>query len=97
MATTAGSSFFMVPALVSIMSARRKKLVSVAQRVAPELPVLLTTGFMDELVRQGSGAFGKDILTKPYRRSELAERVRAALAKQHPDQPPATPGFRHEG
>lgn len=63
----------------------------------PELPVLLTTGFMDELVRQGSGAFGKDILTKPYRRSELAERVRAALAKQHPDQPPATPGFRHEG
>jgi DNA-binding response OmpR family regulator len=52
---------------------------------------------MDELVRQGSGAFGKDILTKPYRRSELAERVRAALAKQHPGQPAATPDFRHEG
>jgi DNA-binding response OmpR family regulator len=63
----------------------------------PDLPVLLTTGFMDELVRQGSGAFGKDILTKPYRRSELAERVRAALARQHPGKQPATPGFRHEG
>lgn len=41
--------------------------------------------------------FGKDILTKPYRRSELAERARAALAKQRPGQPPATPDLCHEG
>ncbi|KAA2236692.1 histidine kinase famiy protein [Salinarimonas soli] len=45
----------------------------------PGLPVLLTTGYNDELVTDGPGAPGMDVLGKPYRRSELADRVRAAL------------------
>jgi len=45
----------------------------------PGLPVLLTTGYNDELVADGPRAHGMDVLGKPYRRSELADRLRAAL------------------
>jgi FixJ family two-component response regulator len=45
----------------------------------PGLPILLTTGYNEDLVTDGPGAPGMDVLGKPYRRSELADRVRAAL------------------
>jgi len=45
----------------------------------PGLPVLLTTGYNDELVAEGPQVPGTDVLGKPYRRSELADRLRAAL------------------
>jgi PAS domain S-box-containing protein len=50
-----------------------------ARERQPELPVLLATGFMDELLQKGANASDMHILGKPYRRNELAERVRAAL------------------
>jgi PAS domain S-box-containing protein len=48
------------------------------QRRAPHVPVLLTTGYNEDLV-QGARAPGLDVLAKPYRRSELVDRVRLAL------------------
>jgi DNA-binding response OmpR family regulator len=44
----------------------------------PHAPVLLTTGYNEDLV-QGARAPGLDVLAKPYRRSELVDRVRSAL------------------
>jgi nitrogen-specific signal transduction histidine kinase/ActR/RegA family two-component response regulator len=49
------------------------------RRRAPHVPVLLTTGYNEELV-QGTRAPGMDVLGKPYRRSELEDRVRSALS-----------------
>lgn len=50
------------------------------RRRAPSVPVLLTTGYNEELAREGGpGASGADVLGKPYRRAELANRIRAAI------------------
>jgi len=68
----------------------------VRQRL-PDVPVLLTTGFMDELGQQDSGPYGKNILTKPYRRGELAERVRVMLGNAGPGAGRQSASFRHEG
>jgi len=46
----------------------------------PTMPVLFTTGYNDELVGEGPRQLPiMDVLGKPYPRSELAVRVRAAL------------------
>ncbi len=45
----------------------------------PDVPVLLTTGYNEDLVTEGPRAVAMDVLGKPYRRSELADRIRAAL------------------
>uniref|UniRef100_UPI0022EB42C0 histidine kinase famiy protein n=1 Tax=Falsiroseomonas oryzae TaxID=2766473 RepID=UPI0022EB42C0 len=53
-----------------------------AERVRRRMPgvaVLLTTGYNDELAQDGPHPAAMDVLGKPYRRSELADRVRAAL------------------
>jgi PAS domain S-box-containing protein len=69
--------------------------IELAERVRrehPEMPVLLCTGYVDELAsRAGASAF--PVLTKPYRESELAERLRQAFGNG--GQPAAA--FRHEG
>jgi len=41
--------------------------------------VLMTTGYNEELVADGARARANDVLSKPYRRSELLDRVRQAL------------------
>lgn len=51
------------------------------KRRAPQVPVLLTTGYNEELTREGRTMAGVDVLGKPYRRTELVDRVRAALAR----------------
>lgn len=48
-------------------------------RRAPDLPVLMTTGYNEELVAEGPARAGLDVLGKPYRRSDLLDRVRQAL------------------
>lgn len=48
----------------------------------PNLPVLLTTGYMSELSHQAKPTL--DILAKPYKHSDLLERVRAALQRKAP-------------
>jgi CheY-like chemotaxis protein len=45
----------------------------------PGVPVLLTTGYNDDLVMDGPRASAMDLIGKPYRKTELADRVRAAL------------------
>lgn len=47
--------------------------------LAPGLPVLMTTGYNEELVIEGPQASGLDVLGKPYRRSDLLDRVRQSL------------------
>ena len=52
-----------------------------AKRRHPGLRILLTTGYADPaLERNGTGHAEFDIINKPYRREELARRVKAVLA-----------------
>ncbi len=55
------------------------RLAEEARRLRPGLPVLLTTGYNEELVAEGPQAPTMDVLGKPYRKAELADRIRAAL------------------
>lgn len=48
----------------------------------PDLPVLLATGYMDELEDQGINTSTFTTLSKPYRRAELINRLRSALNKE---------------
>lgn len=51
----------------------------------PELKVLFTSGFDDgTIVRHGRLAKGKSLLAKPYRRAELARKLRDALGVDGP-------------
>ncbi|GAA4032713.1 hybrid sensor histidine kinase/response regulator [Sphingomonas rosea] len=45
----------------------------------PDIGILLTTGYNEELVIAGPDRHHKDVLGKPYRRAELLDRVRQAL------------------
>jgi CheY-like chemotaxis protein len=56
----------------------------------PEVPVLLTTGYNEELVADGPRVTASEVLGKPYSRTQLADRIRAALnSKRRGDRPPA--------
>ncbi len=57
------------------------QLVDEARRLRPRLPVLVTTGYMDELPGPGQGQ-RLNILAKPYKHGDLLERVEAALGKE---------------
>lgn len=46
----------------------------------PGLPVLMTTGYNEELVVEGPQRGGRDVLGKPYRKSELLDRIAQSLA-----------------
>jgi len=48
----------------------------------PSVSVLMTTGYNEELVINGTRARGTDVLSKPYRRSELLDRVSQALNRR---------------
>jgi PAS domain S-box-containing protein len=48
-------------------------------KLDPELPVLMTTGYNEELVASGPERPSRDVLGKPYRRAELLDRVRQAI------------------
>lgn len=47
--------------------------------------ILMTTGYNEELVINGPRARGTDVISKPYRRSELLDRVRLALDRRGED------------
>jgi PAS domain S-box-containing protein len=55
-------------------------LVEQARTLRPGLPVLVTTGYMDELPQRARSG-GLNILAKPYRQESLLERVRVALER----------------
>jgi CheY-like chemotaxis protein len=68
---------------------------------SPATGVLLTTGYNDDLLTEGKASAGADVLGKPYRRSDLADRVRAALnargRERRIPEAGASRGPRHEG
>jgi CheY-like chemotaxis protein len=67
-----------------------------ARALRPGLRVLLASGYSDDLVaRETPTPGGSDVLAKPYRRADLAERVRAALNR--PGAHPAAAGPEREG
>jgi CheY-like chemotaxis protein len=56
------------------------ELADLAQRARPGLPVLLTSGYaLETLIKNGRANGESVILTKPYRKAELALRLREAL------------------
>ena len=58
--------------------------IVLAERVRerdPATPVILTTGYNDEMSLDGPQAVALEVLGKPYRRSELIDRVQAALRR----------------
>jgi len=57
------------------------ELVEKVKATHPRLPVLVTTGYMDELPGRGRGE-GLNVLAKPYKHEDLLERVKAALGKE---------------
>ena len=57
------------------------ELAESARRIKPELKVLLTSGYaLEALAERGRLPAGAVVLNKPYRKAELAKRVREALA-----------------
>ena len=50
----------------------------------PAVPILMTTGYNDEMVLEGPQPEAMDVIGKPYRRSELLDRVQAALRRAAP-------------
>jgi CheY-like chemotaxis protein len=57
------------------------ELAEQARRLRPGLPVLFTSGYaLETLVEQGRAQAQSVILTKPYRKVELAQRIRDAFA-----------------
>ena len=57
-----------------------RQLVEAARELRPELKVLFTSGFPDIGSAPSSKLADAILLTKPYRRDELATKVRQALA-----------------
>jgi CheY-like chemotaxis protein len=58
------------------------QLVDKVRELRPALPVLMTTGYMDDL--QGTQHDRLDVLAKPYKHKDLLERVRLALQRRAP-------------
>jgi len=58
--------------------------ITLAEKVRerdPEVPVLLTTGYNDEMAIDGPQPQAMDVLGKPFRRTELIDRVQSALRR----------------
>src|SRR5690606_15521201 len=57
-----------------------RELAAMAQRLRPKLKVLYTSGYTENaIVHQGRLDPGVQLLRKPYRRAELARKLRQAL------------------
>jgi PAS domain S-box-containing protein len=60
-----------------------------ARQVRPGLPVLLTSGYaLETLAKHGQHREGSVVLTKPYRKAELAQRLREVIGQAPALQPP---------
>ena len=61
----------------------------------PDVPVILATGYMNELPVSARPGATYTTMAKPYRLADLAERIRLALASDAPRG--SASGFQHEG
>lgn len=58
------------------------ELVEQFRETHPETPVLMTTGYNEDLVADIPRGSNLDVIGKPYRREQLADRIRAALDRR---------------
>nr|WP_245201558.1 histidine kinase famiy protein [Sphingomonas trueperi] len=58
------------------------ELVEQFREAHPETPVLMTTGYNEDLVADIPRGSNLDVIGKPYRREQLADRIRAALDRR---------------
>ncbi len=58
------------------------ELVERFRALRPETPILMTTGYNEDLVADIPRGTRLDVIGKPYRREELADRVRVALERK---------------
>jgi len=58
------------------------ELVEQFRQTHPETPVLMTTGYNEDLVADIPRGSNLDVIGKPYRREQLADRIRAALDRR---------------
>jgi PAS domain S-box-containing protein len=63
----------------------------------PGVPVLLATGYSEELANQGVNTSAFPVVSKPYRRAEIAERIRVILDQRDAASRLRADNFRHEG
>jgi PAS domain S-box-containing protein len=66
------------------------KLAEEVLRLDPDISLLLTTGYNEELV-EGPQRPAMDVISKPYRRSELLDRIRQALQRRGTGDPRRRP------
>ena len=71
------------------------RLAELVRTRQPGVPVLLATGYMNELPVSARPGATYTTMAKPYRLADLAERVRLALASDAPKD--SASGFQHEG
>ena len=57
------------------------KLAEVLAAEKPALPVVLATGYSQEIAETGSG--GRPVILKPYRLATLSDAIAAALQEAH--------------
>jgi len=62
----------------------------------PDVPILLTTGYNDDLVADIPRGSRLDVIGKPYRREELADRIRAAIDRPRAEHAETHEGFGHK-
>ncbi|MET3726386.1 histidine kinase famiy protein [Sphingomonas trueperi] len=60
------------------------ELVEQFRATHPDTPVLMTTGYNEDLVADIPRGSNLDVIGKPYRREQLADRIRAALDRRTP-------------
>lgn len=61
------------------------ELVEQFRTTHPDTPVLMTTGYNEDLVADIPRGTNLDVIGKPYRREQLADRIRSALDRRSPD------------
>ena len=71
------------------------QLMERVQERQPGVPVLLATGYVDQVLHRGEAASSLNIMAKPFKLDELVERIRTALEKHEPKK--SASDFRHEG
>lgn len=71
------------------------QLIEQVRALQPDVPVLVTTGYMEDLTNASETGRPLDILGKPFKLAELAARVRQALDERTLQ--PSVAEFRHEG
>ena len=71
------------------------RLAELVRQRQPDVPVILATGYMNELPVAARPGPGYTTMAKPYRLADLAERIRLALASETGER--SASGFQHEG